>query len=111
MMKYVPECTQIRGLNTAKSTICDILSEVMVTTAAPPGMEAGFTQPIMATPAQLSRDRDVQEVQFMDEVEGSGKPQATAVQDSHEMTPYWTEETSKSSQQNSDSQAETEKPG
>ena len=59
MMKYVPECTQIRALNAAKSTICDVLSEVMVTMTTPPGMETGFAQPVMATPTQLPQNRDV----------------------------------------------------
>ena len=35
MMRYVPESTQIEALNAAKSTICDMLSEVMVATAVP----------------------------------------------------------------------------
>ena len=35
MLKDVPESTQIRALNAAKSTICNILSEVMITTTTP----------------------------------------------------------------------------
>ena len=64
MIQYVPEYTQIRALNVAKSTTCDMLSEVMVLTPTPPGMEAGFTQPFMATPMQPSSDRNVRVVQF-----------------------------------------------
>ena len=36
MMRYVPESTQKKALNAAKSNICDILSEVMVKIAVPP---------------------------------------------------------------------------
>ena len=59
MMRYVPESTQIKALNAAKLTIFDMLSEVMVKTAVPPGMEAGFAQPVMTTLIQLLGDRDV----------------------------------------------------
>ena len=65
-----------------------MLSEVMIKTAVPPGLEAGFTQPIMTTLTQLSENSDMQVVQFIDEQEGGGEPQATAVQQSHEETPY-----------------------
>ena len=51
MMRYIPESTQIQAVNAAKSTICDTLSEAMVNTAVPPGMEAGFAQLVMATAA------------------------------------------------------------
>ena len=44
MMRYMPESTQIKALNAAKLTICDMLSEVMVKMAIPLGMEAGFAQ-------------------------------------------------------------------
>ena len=49
MMRYMHQSTQINALNEAKSTICDMLSEVMVKTALPLGMEAGFVQPVMTT--------------------------------------------------------------
>ena len=42
-------------------------------------------------------------VQFMDEVEGGGEPQATAVQQSHEKTPHQAEELHRSRSQDSDS--------
>ena len=42
-------------------------------------------------------------VQFMDEQEGGGEPQATAMQQSHEKTQYWAEELHKSRSQDSDS--------
>ena len=58
-MRYVPESTQIKALNAAKSTICDMLSEIMAKTAVPPGLEAGFAQSVMTTLTQLSEDRDV----------------------------------------------------
>ena len=69
MMRYVPESTQIKALKAAKSTICNLLSEVMVKTAVPPGMEAGFTQPVMTILTQLLEDKDMQVVQFMDKQE------------------------------------------
>ena len=84
MMRYVPEGTQISALNTAKLTICDVLSDIMVTTTTPPGMEAGFAQLVPTALTQPSEDRDVQVVQFMDEMEGGREPQATAVQHGHE---------------------------
>ena len=59
MMRYVPESTQIKALNAAKSTICNMLSEVMVKTAVPLGLEAGFAQPVMTTVNQLSEDRNM----------------------------------------------------
>ena len=59
MMRYVPESTQIKALNAAKLTICDMLNEVMVKMAIPPGMEAGFAQPVMTALIQLPEDRDV----------------------------------------------------
>ena len=80
MMRYMPESTQIKALNAAKLTICDMLSEVMFKTAIPPGMKAGLAQPVMTALIQLLEDRDVHVVQFMDEQEGGGEPQATAVQ-------------------------------
>ena len=58
MMKYIPESTQLKALNAAKSTICDMLSEVMVATAVPLGLEAGFAQPVTTALTQLSEDRD-----------------------------------------------------
>ena len=58
MIKYIPESTQLKALNAAKSTICDMLSEVMVATAVPLGLEAGFAQPVMTALTQLSEDRD-----------------------------------------------------
>ena len=70
MMRYIPEGTQIWAVNAAKTTICDMLNETMVNTAVPPGMEAGFAQPVMATAALPPEDK----VQFMDETEGGGEP-------------------------------------
>ena len=67
MMRYIPESTQMQGVNAAKSTICDMLSKAMVNTAVPPGMEAGFAQPVMATAALPPEDKDTCVVQFMDE--------------------------------------------
>ena len=69
MMKYIPENTQIKALNMAKSTVCNVLSEVMVATAVPPGLEAGFAQPLMAVPMQPMEYRDTWVVQFMDKAE------------------------------------------
>ena len=66
MMRYIPESTQIKALNAAKSTICDILSGVMIATAVPLGLEAGFAQPVRTALTQPSEDRDVCVVQFMD---------------------------------------------
>ena len=74
MMRYIPESTQIRAVNAAKSTICDTLSEAMINTAVPPGMEAGFAQPVMATAAPPPEDKDTCVVQLMDESEGGGEP-------------------------------------
>ena len=54
----------------AKSTICDVLSEVMVATAVPQGLEAGFTQPVMTAPAQPMEYGDTCVVWFTDEAEG-----------------------------------------
>ena len=79
MMRYIPESTQIKALNAAKSTICDMLSEVMVATAVPPGLEAGFAHPVRMAPMQPSEDRDIHVVQFMDETKGGGECQATAI--------------------------------
>ena len=79
MMRYIPEGTLIWAVNAAKSTICDMLSETMVNTAATPGMEAGFAQLVMATVAPPPEGKDKYMVQFMDESEGGGEPQATAV--------------------------------
>ena len=90
-MKYIPENTQIKALNTAKSTVCNVLSEVMVATAVPPGLEAGFTQPVMTTLTQLMEYRDTWAVQIMDKAEGSREPQATATQLCHGETPQQTE--------------------
>ena len=59
MMRCVPESTQIKILNAAKSTICDMLSEVMVKMAVPLGMEAGFAQMVMTTLIQPLEDRDM----------------------------------------------------
>ena len=80
VMRYIPESTQIWAVNAAKSTICDTLSEAMVNTAVPPGMEAGFVQPLMATAVPPPEDKDTCVVQFMDELEGGGEPLTTAVQ-------------------------------
>ena len=80
-----------------------MLSEVMVKTAVPLGMEAGFAQPVMTTLIQLLEDRDMRVVQFMDEQEGGGEPQATAVQQSHEKTKCQTEEPHRLRSQDSDS--------
>ena len=80
MMRYIPESTQIKALNAAKLTICNMISEVMVKTAVPPGIEARFAQLVMTTLTQPSENRDVRVVQIMDEQEGGGEPQATAVQ-------------------------------
>ena len=105
MMRYVPESTQIKDLNAAKSTICEMSSEVMAKTTVSPGFLAGFAQPVMTTPIQPSEDRDVQVVQFMDEMEGGGEPQATAVQQSHKKTPQQAEELPRSRSWDSDSRA------
>ena len=98
-MKNVPESTQIRALNAANTSICNILSEVMIFTTTPPGMEAGFAQLILAAPVQLLQvttgDQDIRVVQFTDETEGSGKPQMTAIQGSHEVIHCKTERQSK----------------
>ena len=72
IMRYIPKSTQIRAVNAAKSTICDMLGETMVNTAVPPGMEAGFAQPVMGTAAPPPEDKDTHVVQFMDESEGGG---------------------------------------
>ena len=52
----------------------------MVNTAVPPRMEAGFVQLVMATAAPPPEDKYTCVVQFMDESEGGGEPQVTAVQ-------------------------------
>ena len=88
MMRYIPESTQVGPVNAAKSTICDTLNEAMVNIAVPPGMEAGFAQPVMAAAALPPEDKDICVVQFMEESEGGGEPQATAAQQSHERTPH-----------------------
>ena len=88
MIRYIPEGTQIWAVNAAKSTICDMLSKTMVNTAVPPGMEAGFAQLVMAAAAPPLEGKDKHVVQFMDESEGGGEPQATAVQLSRERTPH-----------------------
>ena len=62
----------------------------------------------MTTLIQPPEDRDVQVVQFMDEQEGGGEPQPTAVQQSHEKTPYQAEEPHRSRSQDSDSCAQQE---
>ena len=62
MMRHEPESTQIKALNAAKLTICDMLSEVMVKMTVPPGMEAGFAQPVMTALIQLLEDRDMRVV-------------------------------------------------
>ena len=84
------------------------LNEVMVKTAVPPGMEAGLAQPVMTTLTQLLEDKDVHIVQFMDEQEGGGEPQATAVQQSCEKTSYQAEEPHRLRSQDSDSRAQQE---
>ena len=48
MMTCVLEKTQVCAINATKSTICDMLSEEMANTAAPPGFEEGYAQPVMA---------------------------------------------------------------
>ena len=58
MMRYIPENTQIRAVNAAKSTICDTLSKTMVNTAVHPGIKAGFAQLVMATAAPPPEDKD-----------------------------------------------------
>ena len=103
MMRYMPESTQIKALNVAKLTICDMLSEVMVRMAVLLRMEAGVAQPVMTALIQPLEDRDMRVVQFMDEQEGGGEPQATAVQQSCKKTPYQAEEPHKLRSQNSDS--------
>ena len=45
VMRYIHQSTQIWAVNAAKSTICDTLSETMVNTDVPPGMEAGVCLP------------------------------------------------------------------
>ena len=86
MMRYIPDSTQIQAVNAAKSTICDTLSGAMVNTVVPPGMEAGFVQPVMAMAALPPEDKDTHVVQLMDESERGGEPQATASQQSHGRT-------------------------
>ena len=65
-----------------------VLSETMVNTAVSPGMEAGFAQLVMATAALPPEDKDTHVVQLMDESEGGGEPQATAVQRSWKSTQH-----------------------
>ena len=103
MMRYIPEGTQIWAVNAAKSTICDMLSETMVNTAVPPGMEAGFAQLVMAAAAPPPEGKDKCMVQFMDESEGGGEPQATAVQLSRERTPHQSGELHRTRSRDSDS--------
>ena len=93
--------TQIKALNAAKLTICNMLSEVMVKMAVPLGMEAGFSQLVMTILIQPPEDRDVRVVQFMEEQEGGEEPQAIAVQQSCEKTPYLAEEPHKLRSQDS----------
>ena len=93
------------AVNAAKSAICDTLSKAMVNTAVPPGMEAGFAQLVMAAAALPPEDKDTRVVQFMDESEGGGEPQATAVQQSHERTPHQSGELHRSRSRDSDSHA------
>ena len=108
MMRYIPEGTQIWAVNTAKSTICDMLSKTMVNTAVPPGMEAGFAQPVMAAAAPPLEGRDKCVVQFMDESEEGGEPRATAIQLSQERTPHQSGELHRSRSWDSDSCAHQE---
>ena len=63
----------------------------MVKTAIPPGLEAGFAQPVMTTLIQPSEDK----------LEGGREPQATAVQQSHEKTPHQAEGVHRSRPQDS----------
>ena len=58
MIKYVPENTQIKAFNVAKSTICNVLTDIMVAIAVPPGLEADFAKPVIATSTQLMEHRD-----------------------------------------------------
>ena len=51
-----------------------MLSKTMVNTAVPPGMGAGFAQPVMAAAAPPPKGNDKCMVQFMDESEGGGEP-------------------------------------
>ena len=51
-----------------------MLSETLVNTTVPPGMEAGFAQLVMATAAPPPEDKDTHVVQFMDESEEGGGP-------------------------------------
>ena len=74
VMRYILESTQIWAVNAAT------LSQAMVNTAVPPGMEAGFAQLVMAAAAPPPEDQDTCVVQFMDESEGGGELRATAVQ-------------------------------
>ena len=64
----------------------------MVKTTVPQGLEAGFAQPVITTLTHPSEDKDVQVVQFMDELEGGGEPQPTVVQQSHEKTSHQAED-------------------
>ena len=107
-MRYLPEVTQIQAVNAAKSTICDMLSKTMVNTAVPPGMEAVFTQPVMATAAPPPEGKDKCMVQFMDESEGGGEPQATDVQLCQERTPHQSGKLCRTRLWNSDSCARQE---
>ena len=72
------EKTQVHAINTAKSTICDVLSEEMANTAVSPGFEEGYAQPVMASMAREQESRDICVVQFLDESGGGGDSQATA---------------------------------
>ena len=92
----------------AKSTICDVLNEVMVATVVPPGLEAGFAQPVMASPIQLMGYRDTRVMQFMDEAEGSREPQAKAMQLSHGETSQQTKKPNRSRLQDLDSSTRQE---
>ena len=92
MMRYIPESNQVWAVNATKSTICDMLSETMASTAVPPGMEAGFAQLVMTTAALPPEDKDTCVVQFMDESEGGCQPWATAVQQSWERMPHQSRE-------------------
>ena len=85
-MMYVSEKTQVHAINTAKSTIFDVLSEEMANTAVPPGFEEGYAQAVMASAAWQPESRDTHVVQFLDESGGGGDSQAMASQKGHGTT-------------------------
>ena len=92
MMTNMLEKTQVCAINTAKSTICDVLSEEMANTAVPSVFEEGYEQPVMAPTAWQPESRDTHVVQFLDESGGGGDSRATASQQGHGATTHSSEE-------------------